>query len=75
MKDNLFEWVVISFSLSNALTTFMRTMNHLFRSHSGKFIIIYFDDIIVFSKTMEEHVENLKVILDILQTNILFINP
>lgn len=53
----------------------MRTMNQVFRSHIGKFIIIYFDDILVFSKTMGEHIEHLKVILDILQTERLFINP
>lgn len=74
MKDILFEWVVMSFGLSNSPTNFMWTMNHVFRSHIRKFIIVYFDEIIIFSRNMEEHVKHLKVLLDILQAERLFSN-
>jgi hypothetical protein len=65
-KDGLFEWMVMSFGLSNASTTFTQTMNQMFRLHIGKFIIVYFDEILIFSKSVEEHVEHLRKVLGIL---------
>jgi hypothetical protein len=62
----------MSFGLTNALAYFMYLMNKVFIEYLDKFVVVFIDDILIFSKTKEEHEKNIRMVLENLRSNQLY---
>ena len=62
-----FEFLVMPFGLTNAPETFQSCMNHIFRGHLRKLVLVFFDGIIIYSRTWEENLQHIEVVLCILK--------
>ena len=66
-RFGLYEYLVMPFGLTNALATFQVYINNILRKYLDMFIVVYLDDILVYSKTYEEHVQHIRYVLTMLR--------
>ncbi|KAL0561489.1 hypothetical protein IC582_001917 [Cucumis melo] len=67
-----YEFIVMSFGLTNVLAVFMDLMNRVFREFLDTFFIVFIDDILIYSKIEAEHEEHLRLVLETLRANKLY---
>src|SRR5512142_650567 len=71
-RYGLFECTVMSFGLTNAPAFFMNLMNKVFMEYLDKFVVVFIDDILIYSKTKEEHEEHFRLALEKLREHQLY---
>ncbi|GBG69856.1 hypothetical protein CBR_g4683 [Chara braunii] len=73
-RDGLYEFTVMPFGLTNAPATFQSLMDKVLREQIGRFVVVYLDDILIFSESMEEHLKHLEEVLAVLKKTQLHLN-
>lgn len=68
-----YEFAIMPFGLTNAPATFQSTMNRLFAEYLRKFVVIFFNDILIYSQSSTEHLQHLEMVFTILNSNALFV--
>jgi hypothetical protein len=71
-KHGHYEYVVVPFGLTNAPVVFMSLMNGIFRNYLDKFVIVFLNDILIYSKSEEEHEHHLRLVLQVLREHHLY---
>jgi hypothetical protein len=72
-RYGLYEYTVMSFGLTNSPGYFMYLMDKVFMEYLDKFVVVFIDDILIFSKMVEEHEEHLRLVLEKLRSNQLYV--
>jgi hypothetical protein len=68
-RHGLYEYTVMSFGLTNAPVYFMYLMNKVFMEYLDKFVVVFIDVILIFSKMEEEHKKHVRLVLEKLRSN------
>jgi hypothetical protein len=71
-RFGLYEYTMMSFRLTNALAYFMYLMNKVFMEYLDKFVVVFIDDILVYSETEEKHEEPFRLLLEKVRANQLY---
>jgi hypothetical protein len=71
--DGLYEFLVMPFGLCNAPATFQALMNDVLHDHLRRFVLVFFDDILIYNKSWADHLRHLRVVLTILRQHRLFV--
>ena len=72
MRYGHYEFLVLTFGLTNASAAFMDLMNRVFKPYLDRFVMVFIDDIVIYSKSQAEHEEHLKIVLQLLRENQLY---
>ena len=68
------KFLVMPFGLTNAPSTFQALMNAVFRPYMRRFVLVFFDDILVYNKGLDEHIQHMELVLEIVRANELYAN-